>query len=86
MNAITTKFIKKTSFIFIAITSFVFGAITKFVFEIIARFVLGAINLLYNCNEKYLIQIKVKLKKIIIYLDQIYLYCIHLCKYFCYKN
>lgn len=78
LDTITTKSIKATDFIFEAIRgfvfraiiSFVFGTIVGFVFSIIAGFVFAAINLLRNHGEKYLLQIKVKLKKTIIYLDK----------------
>lgn len=49
LDANITKSIKTICFIFRAIISFVFRAI----------------NLLYNCNKRYLLQIKVKLKKLL---------------------
>ena len=86
LDTITTKSIKATDFIFEAIRGFVFRTIISFVFNIIADFIFGiiagfvfiAINLLRNHGKKYLLQIKVKLKKTIIYLNRNYLYCAYL--------
>lgn len=77
---------KETSFIFKAIIKFVFKTIAGFVFKTIISFIFEAINLLHNWDRKYSSQIKFKLKKIIIYLDEIYLHYIYFCKYLCCKN
>lgn len=57
---------------------FIFGTIVSFTFGAIADFIFTAINLLYDYDEKYLLQIKIRLKKIIIYLEKNYLRYVYL--------
>lgn len=78
LDTITTKFMKATSFFFRVITGFIFRAIVGFVFDAIVDFVFVAINLLRDHDGEYLLQIKVRLKKTIVYLDRSYLHCIYL--------
>lgn len=76
---------KAIGFIFGAITGFVFEAIAGFVFSAITGFVFVTINLLHNYSGKYLLQIKIKLKKTVVYLDRNYSRYIYFYQYFCYK-
>lgn len=72
LDTITTESMKATGFFFGAIAGFVFGAITGFVFGAIAGFVFVAVNLLRDHGGKYLLQIKVRLKETVVYLDRSY--------------
>lgn len=86
LNTIITKFIKIINFVFEAIKGFVFRAIISFIFNTITSFIFVAINLLYDDSGEYLPQIKVGLKKTIVYLDKnylryVYLYQCFYCKY-----
>lgn len=76
---------KTKSFIFRTIQGFIFGAIAGFVLRTIAHFVVLAINLLYNYGRKYLLQINVKLKEIVIYIDRSYSHYIYFYQCFYYK-
>lgn len=85
LNTITTKSMKSISFAFRTIASFVFGAIEGFVFYAITDFVFVAINLLCDYGREYLLQIKVKLKKTVVFLDKSYLHYVYFYQCFCCK-
>lgn len=72
LDTITIKSMKVIGFIFGATAGFVFRAIAGFVFSAITSFVFVTINLLCDHNGEYLLQIKVRLKETIVYLDRSY--------------
>lgn len=85
LDTITTESMKVTSFVFGTIVGFIFGAIAGFVFGTIVGFVFVAINLLHDHGGKYLLQIKVRLKETVVYLDRSYSHHAYLYQYLCYK-
>lgn len=64
-DIITTKSIKTINFVFRAITSFIFRVIAGFIFSAIVSFVFVDINLLCDYSGKYLLQIKIKFRKLL---------------------